>query len=123
MGHLASIPIPARIEAILDNPNSLRSFKHKARETLNETGHLPQTKLWDYLRDRRDQNPKRFDHYHPELKWLFHHEHGLTVPATPITTTGAPTPTPAPVDEPRTVNMLGIALLAALVYWAWRTKS
>lgn len=143
MGHIANIP--KRLEAIIDNPTSLHSFKHHAREILNETGHLPQTQLWDYLHWRRGLNPARFDAHHPFDK-LFHdegqHQPIPTTPEIPTTpviptlpcvpcmptptppggthVTPPPTSNPGVVAEPTSAIPLGLAMVLLLAWYIRR---
>jgi hypothetical protein len=62
------------IEGIIHDPMRLDAFRHEARDSLRENGLLPQTRIWDYLHWRRDLDPSRFDHYHPEFVHLFRWE-------------------------------------------------
>jgi hypothetical protein len=81
--------IVAEVEGIIHHRHELDAFLREARASLIETGSLPVSRIWDYLEWRRDRNPARFDHYHPEFVRLFHwaHEHHKLVPheSLPIT--------------------------------------
>lgn len=126
MGHVASIR--DRLETIIDHPDMLRSFKHHARTVLDETGHLPETPMWDYLHWLRGLNPRRFDAHHPFDK-LFRDEGGrlpTLAPEAPVMPLGpseasAPVPSPSAVPEPSSSIPLGLAMVL-LVAWYMRSR-
>jgi hypothetical protein len=81
MGHIETAAHPwkapnivAVIEGIIHDHHQLDVFCHQARESLRETGLLPQTRIWDYLHWRRNLDPPRFDFHHPEFVRLFRSE-------------------------------------------------
>jgi PEP-CTERM motif len=71
-----SYPIPKHelvndIESIIHHPAELRALNADARISIAQTGHLPNDEIWNYLTWRRDLDPARFDHYHPEFVGIF----------------------------------------------------
>ncbi|HZW30598.1 MAG TPA: hypothetical protein VFF52_07825, partial [Isosphaeraceae bacterium] len=81
MGHIHTAEPPSKpfnivavIEEIIHDHQRLDAFLHQARNSLRETGLLPQDRIWDYLHWRRNLDPARFDSYHPEFAPLFRSE-------------------------------------------------
>jgi hypothetical protein len=81
MGHIHTTEQPSKpfnivavIEDMIHDHQQLDAFLHQARNSLRETGLLPQDRIWDYLHWRRDLDPSRFDYYHPEFAPLFRRE-------------------------------------------------
>jgi hypothetical protein len=73
----ASRNLVSDIESIIHHPAELHSVVAEAKTSLSETGHLPNDMIWDYLIWRRDLDPSRFDHYHPEFLGVFMQEQRL----------------------------------------------
>jgi hypothetical protein len=133
MGHMN---VPEKLGVIVDNPVYLDSFRHHARETLQQIGHLPDTPLWQYLHWRRALNPVRFDRYHPEFRKLFRDEarHHPEIPAAPVLPIGTtpvvipppsfPPPMMGTVPEPTSGQIWGVILGLVLVvaYGAGRRR-
>lgn len=134
MGRI-EMSIPDRIEAIIDNPDWLHSFRHHAREVLNETGHLPETPLWWYLEWKHDKAPIHFNRNHPEFQRLFHdaarHHPTVPSPGMPLgSILGGPqpgtvdrtSPVAETVPEPSGAVLLGPAMVVLMAWARWRRR-
>ena len=118
---------------VILNPDYLAQQRQLARESLKDTGTLPDNYFWGYLRDRRERNEENFDHYHPYVGKLFKMEReDIVIPCIPyepclpylpptcVTTCPPVNPyVPGAVPEPGTFGLVALGLVGALI---WRKR-
>jgi hypothetical protein len=105
-------PFPLKKAYLEQQKREGMEFQH------SHDGLLPSNTFWDYLRWRRDLNPKRFDYYHPGIACMMRIDHAKRTnddTATKTTCHEIPRP-PIATPEPSTSGMLAFGLIVSIVF-------
>jgi hypothetical protein len=115
-----SLKIEGKLESIREHPAEWGSFVHHAWHVLKTDGHLPKTRMWDYLEHRRELDPSRFDKHHPCLAKLFRYEDTHPLANIPVKPVIIPLPSASIPEPPVSVLLLSGLIMMAGIRLVWR---